>query len=225
MLNRKLLVGLPALLAALAVASSASARPVAETPADDAVVLPSRVANAIGRLDASLTNAEEHVDEEEYAKAIVSLRSVRRNLSAVEKAARAQMNAVPADPEAESTAGPDAVIAVLTAEQAVITRAAGLFNGNSGTLVTALASTLTTALVVRDRLLNAVLALDPAGAGADYADGMADTVDGYADELANLSEALANDTLSAGGKSALNSALARSQATSNKVNAAFGGGE
>ena len=77
----------------------------------------------------------------------------------------------------------------------------------------------------RDKLLAAVIALDPEGAGADYADGMADTVAGYDDEVANLTEALAADQLSAGGTKVLTAALNQSKATQAKVAAAFGGGE
>jgi hypothetical protein len=234
--TKLVLVGL---VLTLAIAASASAHPSsvrtgagpsaapaqAAPPADDPVVLPSRVAAGIRRTEAALANAETHVDEAEYTNAIVSLRAVRQNLARADKAARRQMNAVPTDPEAETTPGPDSVIAALTVDQEAVMTVAGLFNGNSGTFVTALASTITSAQQIRDRLLSAVIALDPEGAGADYADGMSDTLDGYTDEVANLTEALAEDTLSTGGKAALQAALARSKATLAKMNAAFGGGE
>lgn len=225
MLTRKLALLLAVALVALAAVSSASARVSADAPAADEVILPSRVANALDRLNAAVSKAAEHVDEEEYAKAIVSLRSVRRNVFMADKAAKRQMNAAPADPEAETTPGPDSVVAVLNAEQAAIERAAGLFNGQSGATVTALSSTLVYVQGYRDRLVNAVIALPAEGAGADFSDGMADTVDGYADEVANLTEALADDNLSAGGKSSLTAALNRSKATAAKINTAFGGGE
>jgi hypothetical protein len=232
--TKLILVGLVLTLAVAASASAHSARtgtlaPAAAAqaapPADDPVVLPSRVAAGIRRTETALTNAEKYIDEAEYTKAIVSLRAVRANLARADKAARRQMNAVPTDPEAETTPGPDSVIAALTVDQEAVMTVAGLFNGNTGTLVTALASTITTAQLIRDRLLNAVIALDPEGAGADYADGMPDTLDGYADEVANLTEAIADDKLSTGGATALRTALARSNATLAKMNAAFGGGE
>jgi hypothetical protein len=230
--TKLILVGLVLTLALAASASAHSARTgppataaQAAPEADDAVVLPSRVAAAIRRTETALANAQEHIDEAEYTKAIVSLQAVRANLGRADKAARHQMNAVPADPEAETTPGPDSVIAALTLDQEAIVSVAGLFNGNSGTLVTALASTITSAQLIRDRLLNTIIALDPEGAGADFSDGMADTLDGYTDEVANLTEALADDKLSAGGKAALQTALARSNATLAKINAAFGGGE
>jgi hypothetical protein len=234
--TKLILIGLVLTLAVAASASalpnsahSSSGRPAAAAqtapPEDEAVVLPSRIAAAIHRTETALANAEEHIDEAEYTKAIVSLRAVRVSLGRADKAARHQMNAVPADPEAETTPGPDSIIAALNVDQEAIVRVAGLFNGNSGTLVTALASTITSAQLIRDRLLNTIIALDPEGGGADYSDGMADTLDGYTDEVANLTEALADDKLSAGGKAALQTALARSNATLAKINAAFGGGE
>jgi hypothetical protein len=213
---------LPLAVLALALAGTAGA---ADPPAgDDAVVLPTRVANAIQRTQNAVDKAAEHVDEAEYTKAVTSLRAVRANLFRADKAARRQMNAV-VDPNAETTPGPDSVIAVLTLDQEVATTVAGLFNANSGTLVTALSSTMSFAQQTRDRLLNAVIALDPEGAGADYADGMADTLDGYADEVANISEALADDKLSSGGAAALRTARARAQATLAKITNAYGGGE
>jgi hypothetical protein len=211
---------------ARAVTASPPATAAADAPAaDDEVVLPSRVAAAIRRTEAALTKAEEHVDEAEYTKAIVSLNAVRANLARADKSARHQMKAVPADPEAETTPGPDSAVAVLNLDQEAVVRVAGLLNANSGTLVTGLASTISAAQLTRDRLLNTIIALNPEGAGADYSDGMADTVDGYTDEVANLTEALADDKLSTGGKAALQTALARSKATLAKINAAFGGGE
>ncbi len=194
--------------------------------ANDEVVLPSRVAIAIGRTERSICKAEEHVDEGEYAQAAVSLRSVRRNMYRADRAARRQMNIVP-DPDAEdaTTPGPDAVIAVLGVESDVVTSVSGLFDANSKGVVDAATHALFRTLNARDRMLDAVIALDPEGAGADYSDGMADTVDGYADEVANISDALADDQLSPGGSRVLQTALTQVTATSAKVTAAFGGGE
>ena len=231
-----IVLALASLVLALGLADAASASQAAPLPIGpattaqaepegEAVVLPSRVAAVIRRTENSLAKAEEHIDEAEYAKAIISLRAVRNNLARADKAARRQIDAVPADPEAEVTAGPDSVVAVLTLDQEVIVSLAGLLNGQSGTLVGALGTTLTTAQTTRDKLLDVVLALDPEGAGVGYADVMADTLDGYADEVANLTEGLSDDKLSSGGKSILTAGLARSKATLAKIEAAFGGGE
>jgi hypothetical protein len=227
----KLALALVVAVLTLAAASTASA---ASLDTDDPVVLPTRVAVAINRTQTALDNAAEHIDEGEYAKAVTSLRAVRNNMYRADRAARAQMNAVPAvpvDPEAdpedapESTAGPDSVIAVLTLDQTVVTTLAGIFDSNSQGVVVALTHALFQTMSARDKLLAAVIALDPEGAGAAYADGMPDTLDGYTDEVANLTEALQNDTLSVGGKKVIQAALVKSQATLATFTAAFGGGE
>ncbi len=217
-------------LSVVALSGTASASvPVAKAAqdTDDAVVLPGRVASAIRRAQRSLDNAEEHLDEGEYLQAVTSLRGVRRNMYRADKAARRQMNAAPVvDPDAEPvTTGPDSVIAVLTLDATVSQSLSGLFDTNSKGVVDGLTHAMFRTLNARDRLLDSVIALDPEGAGADYADGMADTVDGYADEVATLTEALADDSLSTGGRKVLTKALAQVQATNAKVVAAFGGGE
>jgi hypothetical protein len=227
----KVALALVVAVLSLAAASTASA---AAPESDDAVVLPTRVAAAINRTQTALDNAAEHIDEGEYAKAVTSLRAVRNNMYRADRAARAQMNAVPAvpvDPEAdpedvpESTAGPDSVIAVLTLDQTVVTTLAGIFDSNSQGVVVALTHALFQTMTARDKLLAAVIALDPEGAGAAYADGMPDTLDGYTDEVSNLTEALQNDTLSVGGKKVIQAALVKSQATLATITTAFGGGE
>jgi hypothetical protein len=233
-MSKRIVLALVSVISVLAVAGSATAVPLPigytgktaqAASEDDAVVLPSRVAGAIRRTGNALAKAEEHLDEAEYTKAIVSLRAVRKFLVVADKSARRQMSAVPADPDVETTTGPDSVIAVLSLDQEVVDGLAGLLNGQTGTLVGAIGTTIATAQTTRDKLLDAVIGLDPEGAGAAYADGMADTLDGYADEVDNLSDALAVDVLSPGGKSILTAALARSKATEAKIQSAFGGGE
>jgi hypothetical protein len=217
-------------LSVVASASAAPAEPLAATSADvleaeGAVVLPRRLAVAIGKTNTSLLNAEKRVTAGTLGKAIVSLRAARQNLLQADRIARRQMTAVPADPEAETTPGPDSVMAVLALEQQAVSRLAGLFSGHSGPVVTALRSTIAVTQQTRGRLLQKVIGLDPEGAGADYADGMADTLDGYTVEVADLTGALAGGTLSTEGATALNKALARSQAALATVTAAYGGGE
>jgi hypothetical protein len=211
---------------------------VAQQEPDDAAVLPSRVSNAINRTENLLDAAGVAIDTGDKAGATATLNGVRLNIYRADKAARAQMAAAPADPEdapdppedapdaPEAAVTPaDSVVAVLGLDQTVVTSVAGLFDGKQGAVLTPLSSSLFAAMNARDKLLASVIALDPEGAGADYADGMADTVAGYDDEVANLTEALARDQLSAGGKKVLTAALAQSKATQAKVTAAFGGGE
>jgi hypothetical protein len=222
-----LLASLTIVLGLLLASPGSENAAAAEAPADDAVVLPSRVANAISRAQLSLDAASQSIDTGDTAKAVASLQALRLNIYRADRAARAQMNAAPpADEEAAATIpGPDSVIAVLTLDQTVATTVAGLFDTKKGTTLDGLTSGLFAAMNTRDKLLTAVIALDPEGAGADYADGMADTVAGYDDEVANLSEALAGDQLSVGGKKVVTAALNQSKATQAKVAAAFGGGE
>jgi hypothetical protein len=193
---------------------------------EDEVVLPSRVAAAIERSQNAVDRTEARVDDAQYAAALKSLAALAVDITRAHKAGVQQMNAEPADPEAETTPGPDSVIAVLALEQASITRLAGMFDRiTNSNVVSALDAALAAAGNKRKALLNTVVGLDPEGAGADYADGMADTVDGYADEVANLTEALKVDQLSSAGRAALTRALARANAAAETVNAAFGGGE
>jgi hypothetical protein len=228
---------LPIAIAALGIAAGApsgalaapakAAGPTAHAAQDDdTVVLPSRVANPLRRLQNSLNNAEDHLDDGEYAQAVVSLRSVRSNVYRADRAARVQLNA-PAPPEDSDTATnpSDSVVAVLGAEHETVVTLAGLFDTTSKGVVDGLDHALWRTLGARDSLLNAVIALDPEGAGADYADAMPDTADQYPDEVANLTEALQSDSLSAGGRAVLTPALARVTATENAFNTAFGGGE
>jgi hypothetical protein len=263
---KRMILMLVSLVFVLSIGAGTSSAAVVQTPeADDEVVLPSRIALLAKRIENSIAKATEHVDEAEYPKAIISLRAVRKNITAINKAAVKQMTAAPVDPEdapdteepeeptppttpgapapvdpdQEEPADPtapedqeeaavtpaDTVVAVLTLEQEVITGLSGLLNGSTGSLVGSIGTTMTAVQTARDNLIARVVGLDPEGAGADYADAMADSVAGYDDEVANITDALADDVLSAGGKTILTSALAKSKATQAKIQTAFGGGE
>jgi hypothetical protein len=200
----------------------------AQTPpfVDDEVILPTRISAAMGRSISALDRTEARVDDQQYGSAAASLLAIGADLTRAHRAARAQLKAKPVDPEAETTPGPDSVTAVLKLEQVAITRLAGLYDTVADPVVlNRIGSAMDVALTMRDRMLNAVIALNPEGAGLAYADGMADSVDGYTDEVANLTEALKVDRLTTSARSALANALSRSQAAAAKVTAAFGGGE
>jgi hypothetical protein len=183
------------------------------------------VSAALGRSLSALDRAEASVDDQQYGSAAASLAAIGSDLIRAHRAARAQMRA-PVDPEAETTSGPDSVVAVLGVEQSAITRLAGLYDTVTDPVVlNRIGGAMDAALTKRDRLLSAVIRLNPEGKGAAYADGMADTVDGYTDEVSNLTEALKVDHLTTSARSALTNALSRSQAAAAKVTAAFGGGE
>ena len=196
------------------------------TPDDD-VVLPSRVANAIGFTQATVDRTVLRLSNERYKLANTSLAAVSVNVGRAHRAGMYQVT-LPAVADAETTPGPDSVVAVLTLEQGVITNLSALFDGvgaNHPWVIKNLSSALTKANTSRNLMLDAILALDPEEAGADYADGMTDTVDGYTDEVANLTEALQTDVLAPASRAALTTALANSNATATKVSAGFGGGE
>jgi hypothetical protein len=222
MRHRKLpLLALLGIIVLGVLASSAAAA----TPLDPEIVLPSRVLKPIQRADISLDRAVEYVDSGDTVKAVAALKAVRANMTRADKAARKQMSAVPADPEAETTPGPDAVMAVLLLDHNIVTTLAGLFDTKAGIVVDGLSPLLFATMNARDSLLDAVIALDPEGAGVPYADAMSGIVPDFDDEVANFTDATADDQLSAGGLRVLNKALAQSQATQAKVAAAYGGGE
>jgi hypothetical protein len=192
---------------------------------DDEVVLPSRVATSIHRAQVILDAAQLAVDTRNATTATAAFKALPVAIKRADAAARTQMAAVPTDPEAETTAGPDSVLAVLALEQGAITSIAGLFDGQGGATVDSATHALFGVMNLRDKLVAAVIALPPEGEGAAYADGMADSVGGYDDEVANITEALAVDKLSTGGRKVLTAALAQSKKTQEAVTAAFGGGE
>ncbi|MEP9364924.1 hypothetical protein ABLE68_18320 [Nocardioides sp. CN2-186] len=202
--------------------TSASLAPAAQ-PLDPEVILPSRVDAALTRVLDSLGRANAEVDDRNPTAAAKALTATGLNVVRATLATVRQMDAAPPpDTEAETTAGPDSALATLNVDQVVITEVAGLFDRvTNTTTIAALVQTLSTGLDRRASLLTKVLALDPEGAGAPYADGLVDTVPGYTDEVANLTEALADDHLTATSRAALKDALAKSKADEARVLAAF----
>ena len=77
----------------------------------------------------------------------------------------------------------------------------------------------------RDSMLDAVIALPAEGARGDYDDGMSDTLGMYPSEEKLVSAALTNDELIDAARTGLTNALARVQASDDKVNVVWGGGE
>jgi hypothetical protein len=193
---------------------------------DDEVVLPGRLAAAINRTNRAVDRAEAAIDDHRPRAARRALRATIKNAPRATAAGMHQMNAVPVDPEAETTPGPDAAIAVLNLHQGTIIRLSGLFDTLLWPrVITKLNRAMTVSHNQRMRVVNAVVGLDPEGAGADYADGMADAVDGYGDEVSAISEALSDDHLTKTSRAALSAARAHAISAQTKVTAAFGGGE
>jgi hypothetical protein len=196
-------------------------------PFDPEVVLPVRVDAALHRTFSAVERAVVAVDDRDRAHATNALHAATVGFKRAEKAVLHQVLAV-SDPEAEeeSTAGPDSALAALNVAQVSIGQLEGLFDGIRGvTLVRAIGKTLRAAQIKRAELLGVLVGLDPEGAGAAYADALADTVPAYTDEVASIQEALADDWLTATARSALQGALARSQAAEVAITAAYGGGE
>lgn len=206
--------------------SSVAIEPAAQ-PLDPEVILPSRVDASLTRVLASLARANAEVDDRNPTAAAKALTATGLNVVRATQATVRQVEAAPPpNAETESTAGPDSVLATLNVDQVMITEVAGLFDRvTNATTIAALVQALSTGLDRRASLITTVLALDPEGAGAPYADSLADTVPGYTDEVANLTEALADDHLTATSRAALKDALAKSKADEARMLAAFGGGE
>ena len=224
----------------LTVVSIATAQ--AADPEEDGTPLPGSVATTISRANTSLTKAVTRLQHRRKPiSAVRSLAALRTDVSKAHKAGMAQIGRPPADPESDDPPGPVSVVAVLNFEHQVAVRLLPAFNGlRRRKVVLGLRNTLSTTFTYRNRMLNAVIALPPEGAGADYADGMADTIGIYATEV-NLYTAALNQWVEAtlpvqpapmgtyrltpAGHSALQIALVRVGNTRTKFDTAFGGGE
>jgi hypothetical protein len=203
-----------------------SLAPVAE-PFDPEVVLPARVDVSLHRTFDAVERGVAAVEDRYPERARRALHSATVGFRRAQKSVLHQVLAV-TDPEAEdeSTAGPDSALAGLNVAQVSVGELAGLFDGVRGaSVVVAIRKALHAAQVKRADLLGVLTGLDPEGAGAAYADALTDTVPAYTDEVAAIQEALVDDRLTVTARSALQSALVRSQAAEATITAAYGGGE
>jgi hypothetical protein len=210
-------------LGALAVTAPAHAA----DPFDPEVVLPARVDAALHRTVDAVDRATAAIDDRRRRAARRALRAARFDLERSYLAVLRQVQAPPpAEGEEESTAGPDSALAGLNVDQYAIARLAGLFDRiQRARPISWIAKALTEAEASRAELIGVLVALDPEGAGAPYADGLADTVPSYSDEVAAIAEALADDHLVPASRDALNAALAQSMQAAAQMTAAFGGGD
>ena len=121
--------------------ASVTASAAQAAPEDDAVALPSRVANAINRTEISLDAASASLDSGDKAGATASLNGVRLNIYRADKAARSADVRGPRGPaEAEdapegATTPADSVVAVLGARPDGRDDVAGLFDGKQGAIL------------------------------------------------------------------------------------------
>ena len=220
------LLGIVALGAKAVDASAATAASGCGAQEEDTVPIPVSVCAPLTRANAALTAAVAQVHKHQFLKARGSLGKVRTNLSRAHEAASSLIGAPPTDPESDDPPGPVSVIAVLGLEHRVTMKIVPLFDGmRSYRILQAFRYTLRVTHTKRDRMLDAVIALDPEGAGADYADSMADTLPSYTTEVKLLTTARDRYRLTSYGRAGLTQVLTRVQATKAKVDAAFGGGE
>jgi hypothetical protein len=188
--------------------------------------VPSPVSAAIDRAESALERAEAWFALQRYGRGIDELETLSRAASEAHRAALAQIAEPPADPESDERPGPPSVLAVLDLDHRIGVRVPALFDGvTRERVIDALRRTLRVMYTSRDRMLDVVIALDPEGAGADYADGMADTLPAFAKEATTLENGLDTYDLTQFAREVLSSALMRVEATREKVTRAFGGGE
>jgi hypothetical protein len=188
--------------------------------------LPTSVATPINQARAALTKAEDQLAHKRYRKAVDSLRVLRRNVVRANNAATAQIGLPPTDPESDDPPGPPAVFAVLKLDHRVTMHLGPLYDSlRRLEVVSSVNSTLTRTHGRRDSMLDAVIALPAEGARGDYDDGMSDTLGMYPTEEKLISGALQNADLINEARTGLTNALARVQATDDKVSVVWGGGE
>ena len=201
---------------------------VARAPRSTAssAALPQFVSIPIERAKTALNRAERRIANLRYEKASESLKALRRNVVRAHRAATDQIGLPPSDPESAEPPGPNCVFAVLRLDHLVTMRLVPLFDGvTSADVVGSLRYTLSRTHRSRDAMLDAVIALPPEGARADYDDGMSDTLGMYPAEENLITTALLAFELTDSAHTGLTNALARVQATDAKVDAVWGGGE
>src|SRR5262245_50060978 len=180
----------------------------------------------IRRADTALQRAVVQVHASRYGQAKLSLAAVRREGKRAHVIAMSLIGAPPTDPERDDLPGPPAVLGVLGLEHRIGMGVVELFDGTRRPgVVSALRRTLWTTHRRRNARLDKVIRLPAEGARVDYADGIADTLRIYTQEVRRVTTALETYQLSPAGRVGLRRALHRVQATTVKVNRAFGGGE
>jgi len=198
-----------------AVRASASTAPV-----------PDSVSTTIERAKTALKRVERRFANHRYEKAPEALGAVRRYVVQANRAAMGQIGLPPSDPESDDPPGPASVLAALRLDHLVTIRLVSLFDGvTNADGVRSLHYTLSRTQRSRDAVLDAVIALPPEGARADYDDGMSDTLGAYPAEENLITTALLAFELTDSARAGLTNILARVQTTDAKVDAVWGGGE
>jgi hypothetical protein len=199
-----------------------AARPAVLSPTvAAAAVLP--WSTPIRRAKAALGQAETFFAQHRYGKGLTALLTLRRTSGNAHRVAIAQIGKPPTDPESDDLPGPPAVLAVVNLDHRIAVRIAALFNRmRRADVVTSLRYTLALTQQRRSQMLDVVIALDPEGERADYADGMADTIPAFTGEVDAIQKGLNTYVLTASGRAGLTAALARAVATRDEVTLVFG---
>lgn len=166
--------------------------------------VPSRVAAPLKRTLRSLERAEERIEDGEADKAVAALTATRRNLSASLKAAKRRLS--------DEDTGPASAEAVASVQHDVVDTVGNLYDGQDGSVVEALDTTLVAAVDSRDAIGTAVSALGE-DASWDYEDFFAVVADDTEEELATIAEIREDDTVPAAGDAVLAAALTKITAT------------
>ncbi|HET6510471.1 MAG TPA: hypothetical protein VFG42_26990 [Baekduia sp.] len=175
---------------------------------------PSRVTDRATRAVKAIARASDAVDDGDATKASAALKAARTNLASALKTATKHV-------QAGDAYGPASADVVLRAEHRVAAGAADLFDGQDGTVVDDLATTLKAADDGRDALVAAIGGL-AADREAEYADALDSASEDVADELSDLADALSDDTLTDAAKSALTAAQTQVTATRTAIEALVG---
>lgn len=172
-----------------------------------------RVATKLRAAERALERAQDRIDDGEDAKAVTALTAVRRHLASGAKAADRRV-------VAGSRTGPASAGAFARGDHGLVGGTAGAFDGATGEVVAALATTLDAELDARDALVTRIAALAD-GDQAAYARVLGGIVTAAADEAEDVTEALADATLTPEAKAALEAARTQLAATATAADAAI----
>jgi hypothetical protein len=193
---------------------------------EDDTAIPSSVTTPIDSARTALTAVETSLHGRQYAEALASLTTLRRDLAEAHRAGMALVGAPPSDPEEDEPPGPGAVIAVLDLDHQVAMRLLPYFDAMTrNDVVSGLQTTLSTTFANRTSMLDAIVRIPEDEEGPDYSDGMSDTLGLYGREVRAYTSALEEFRLTPLERSALSDDLTRVRATRTTVTHAFGGGE
>lgn len=200
--------GAVALVAALTVALPASAP--AKGKGERSHGVPARIAAKLRAAERAVERAQVRVEDAETVEAAAALTAGRRHLASALSSAKRRL-------AIDGSTGPRSASAVGKTGHYVVGTTATLFDGQSGAVVDAVATTLDAAIASRDALVSAIVALDDRS-GYDSTLERFDAA--VAEESGDIADALADDELTGEARAALDGALAKLQETAAAIDAA-----